>query len=139
MSNVVSILEPRNITSSVVDNRPTRSNLRARYDGIHERTFCEWQKFLELDRPKSDGCFKLKDVILLDEFWIALKILRVSKDEFKNAVMLTEDGSFEKLLAEYTEIPLIDYLRTSTKFNQHPVVLDTIARIETRARKNKTA
>ena len=138
MSNVLT-LEPRNITPSVVDNRPTRTNLRARYDGIHERTFCEWQKFLELDRPKSNGSFKLKDVILLDEFWIALNILKVSKDEFKNAVMLTEDGSLEELVAEYTTLPLIDYLKASVKFSRHPVVLDTIARIEARARKNKTA
>ena len=139
MSNVTSILEPRNITPSVVDSRPTRSNLRARYDGIHPRTFHEWEKFLELDRPKADGSFKLKDVILLDEFWIALKILKVSKDDFKNAVILTEDGTFEELLAEYTEIPLIDYLKASVKFSRHPVVLDTIARIETAAKKNKTA
>ncbi|AFZ11513.1 MAG: hypothetical protein WBB28_19225 [Crinalium sp.] len=128
MSNVVSILEPRNVTHVVVEQLPNRSNLRARY-GLHPRTFYEWHTFLEIATPPKNGYFKLQDVILLDEFWIAQKVFMFSQDDFKNAVILTKDGSFENLVAQYTRIPLIDYLKKSSQFSQHPVVLDTIDRI----------
>jgi hypothetical protein len=137
MSNVISILEPRNVTHVVVENLPNRKTLQARYN-LHPRTFNEWHKFLEIVPPAKNGYFKLDDVILLDEFWIAQKVFRLSQDDFKNAVLLTKDGSFEKLVAQYTRIPLVDYLKASSQLNKHPVVLDTIARLEA-ATENRTA
>ncbi len=134
MTAVLTLVEPKNITHLVPENFPNRTVLSKRY-GMTKRSLGLWHNFLNIEGPAPDGYFTLEEVILLDEFWLAQKVLRVSQSKFKTAVLLTPDGSFEKLVAKYTSLPLIDYLKTSTQYRDHPVVRDTIARLEAESQK----
>ncbi|MGB3207442.1 MAG: hypothetical protein WBB28_20850 [Crinalium sp.] len=127
-SAVIEIAPKRKLKNvTTVEHLPNRRLIKERY-GIAPKTLTRWVKELEINPPGNGGLFCVKDVELLDDYWLAKKILHYSTDEFCNWVIVQKQ-SLELVCEERQGFSLFDLISRHSAYKDHPIVKAKLERL----------